>query len=82
MKRVFSVLLVCALVIGILTSYALAETRTEMNWNIGSAGPKTLDPGLNGASDGGDVDSQLFEGLVREKIRCCVSGYCRELGNF
>ncbi len=67
MKRVFSVLLVCALAISLLTTFALAEGRTEMNWNIGSAGPKTLDPGLNGASDGGDVDSQLFEGLVRER---------------
>ena len=37
-----------------------------MNWNIG-ADPKTLDPGLNGASDGGDVINNTFEGLVREK---------------
>ncbi len=36
------------------------------NWNIG-ADPKTIDPGLNGASDGGDVINQTFEGLVREK---------------
>ena len=36
------------------------------NWNIG-ADPKTIDPGLNGASDGGDVLSNTFEGLVREK---------------
>ena len=67
MKRVFSVLLVCALALSLLTTAAVAEVRTELNWNIGSAGPKTLDPGLNGASDGGDVISQLFEGLVREK---------------
>jgi len=37
-----------------------------MHWNIG-ADPKTLDPGLNGASDGGDVINNTFEGLVREK---------------
>lgn len=36
-----------------------------LNWNIG-ADPATLDPGLNGASDGGDVINQTFEGLVRE----------------
>ncbi|XMB87405.1 peptide ABC transporter substrate-binding protein [Mycoplasmatota bacterium WC44] len=35
------------------------------NWNIG-ADPKTLDPSLNGASDGGDVINNTFEGLVRE----------------
>ena len=37
-----------------------------LNWNIG-ADPKTIDPTLNGASDGGDVINQTFEGLVREK---------------
>lgn len=37
------------------------------NWNLGSAGPKTLDPGMNGASDGGDILSNTFEGLVRER---------------
>ncbi|MFH1511924.1 MAG: peptide ABC transporter substrate-binding protein [Bacillota bacterium] len=67
MKRVFTVLLAVTLCISVFASYALAEGRTELNWNVGSAGPKTLDPGLNGASDGGDVISQLFEGLVREK---------------
>jgi len=37
-----------------------------LNWNIG-ADPKTIDPGLNGATDGGDVINNTFEGLVREK---------------
>ncbi len=36
-----------------------------LNWNIG-ADPATLDPTLNGASDGGDVINQTFEGVVRE----------------
>ena len=67
MKRVFSVLLVCALAISLLATTAVAEVRTEMNWNLGSAGPKTMDPGLNGASDGGDLISQTFEPLIREK---------------
>ncbi|XMB87006.1 peptide ABC transporter substrate-binding protein [Mycoplasmatota bacterium WC44] len=40
--------------------------ETELNWNIG-ADPKTLDPSLNGASDGGNVINNTFEGLVREK---------------
>lgn len=44
---------------------APAEPIT-FNWNIG-AEPKTIDPGLNGASDGGDVINNTFEGLVREK---------------
>lgn len=40
--------------------------KVVFNWNIG-ADPRTLDPGLNGASDGGDVINNTFEGLVREK---------------
>ncbi len=43
-----------------------AEEGVVFNWNIG-ADPKTIDPCLNGASDGGDVINQTFEGLVREK---------------
>ncbi len=34
-------------------------------WNIG-AEPKTIDPGLNAASDGGNVINNMFEGLMRE----------------
>lgn len=34
-------------------------------WNIGSE-PKTIDPGLNAASDGGHVINNMFEGLMRE----------------
>lgn len=53
------------------TTTAGGETTTEepalqvLNWNIG-ADPQTIDPTLNGASDGGDVINQTFEGLVRE----------------
>ncbi len=36
------------------------------NWNIG-ADPKTIDPVLNGANDGGNVINNTFEGLIREK---------------
>lgn len=43
-----------------------AAEESVFNWNIG-ADPKTIDPVLNGASDGGDVINQTFEGLVREK---------------
>lgn len=43
-----------------------AASGSILRWNVG-ADPKTLDPGLNGASDGGDVINQTFEGLVREK---------------
>jgi len=37
-----------------------------LNWNIG-ADPKTIDPTLNGATDGGDVINNTFEGLTRER---------------
>ena len=42
-------------------------TEEEMifTWNLGSE-PKTLDPQLNSASDGGHVINNTFEGLMRE----------------
>ena len=36
-----------------------------LNWNLG-ADPKTIDPGLNSASDGGHVINNTFEGLMRD----------------
>ena len=43
-----------------------ATGESVFNWNIG-ADPKTIDPVLNGASDGGNVINQTFEALTREK---------------
>ena len=50
-----------------------AESGTEtarvpavLNWNL-AADPKTIDPGLNGADDGGHIIGNTFEGLVRER---------------
>ena len=36
-----------------------------LNWNVG-AEPKTIDPGLNSAIDGGHVINNTFEGLYRD----------------
>ena len=36
-----------------------------LRWNLG-ADPKTLDPGLNAANDGGHVINNTFEGLMRD----------------
>jgi len=47
-------------------STASMASGTVLNWNIGTAGPATIDPGLVGASDGGNVVNNTFEGLVRE----------------
>jgi len=49
------------------TEEPVVEEPTEkvLTWNIGSE-PKTIDPGLNAASDGGDVINNMFEGLMRE----------------
>ncbi|MFO7886912.1 MAG: ABC transporter substrate-binding protein, partial [Eubacteriales bacterium] len=56
-----------------------AEEPEEMvfNWNVG-ADPKTIDPCLNGASDGGDVINQTFEGLVREKSGKVLPGIAED----
>jgi ABC-type oligopeptide transport system substrate-binding subunit len=37
----------------------------KLVWNLG-ADPKTLDPGLNSAADGGNVINNMFEGLMRK----------------
>lgn len=41
------------------------EIEQALVWNLGSE-PKTLDPGLNTAVDGGDIINHMFEGLMRE----------------
>lgn len=68
MKRVLLILMVVLMVSAVFAGCGpkKVELGRELNWNIG-ADPKTMDPGLNGASDGGDVINQTFEGLVREK---------------
>lgn len=63
MKKLLLVLVSLVLVFGL--SACKTEDEVVFNWNIG-ADPATLDPTLNGASDGGDVINQTFEGLVRE----------------
>lgn len=57
------------------TAPAPADVPQILKWNVG-ADPKTIDPTLNGASDGGDVINQTFEALTREKKWCCLSRYC------
>jgi len=58
------------LIVALAFAFSLAACQegrdtTVLRWNIG-ADPLTLDPSLNGASDGGDVINNTFEGLVRE----------------
>ena len=64
MKKLLLVLASLVLVFG-LSACKTEEEDIVFNWNLG-ADPATLDPTLNGASDGGDVINQTFEGLVRE----------------
>ena len=64
MKKLLLVLVAMTLVLG-LAACKKEEKDPVFHWNIG-ADPATLDPGLNGASDGGDVINNTFEGLVRE----------------
>jgi len=64
MKKLLVLLL--SLVVAFSLVGCAKDTATgTLNWNIG-ADPATLDPSLNGASDGGNVINQTFEGLVRE----------------
>jgi len=47
---------------------------STLYWNLASAGPKTIDPGLNGATDGGDIINNLYEGLFREQEGVVMPG--------
>lgn len=51
--------------------------ESVFNWNIG-ADPKTIDPVLNGANDGGNVINQTFEGLIREKSGTIYPGIAKD----
>lgn len=75
MKRILSLLLVFVLVSALFAGCSKDGKETGgvdpsieqvLKWNVG-ADPKTIDPTLNGASDGGDVINQTFEGLTRER---------------
>ncbi|MBF8984353.1 peptide ABC transporter substrate-binding protein [Lutibacter sp. B2] len=44
---------------------AKVENEKVLKWNLGSE-PKTLDPQLNSAQDGGHVINNVFEGLMRD----------------
>ena len=64
MKKLLLVVVSLVLVLGLSACGGGYDNET-FNWNIG-ADPATLDPGLNGASDGGNVINNTHEGLVRE----------------
>ena len=64
MKKLVLLMVALAFVFGLAACGEKRDT-TVLHWNIG-ADPLTLDPSLNGASDGGDVINNTFEGLVRE----------------
>ena len=83
MKKKLALILVLVLML----SMALAGCKKEeptvvpkapsiMKWNIG-ADPKTIDPVLNGASEGGDVVNQTFEALTREKSGVVYPGIAK-----
>ena len=44
-----------------------------LRWNL-AADPKTLDPGLNGATDGSDIINNTHEGLIREQQGKLIPG--------
>lgn len=66
MKKIVSLLVIVAFVFALVACQPKEKgIPGVLRWNIG-ADPLTLDPSLNGASDGGDVINNTHEGLVRE----------------
>ena len=76
MKRILSIVVVLSMLMVVLSGCTTTTTEKVLNWNIG-ADPKTLDPTLNGASDGGDVINQTFEALVREQSGKIIPGIAK-----
>jgi len=75
MKKVLLMILVSLLLVPFVFANGGKEEESKMvlNWNLG-ADPKTIDPGLNGASDGAHIDNNMFEGLVREQAGKIIPG--------
>ena len=65
MKKILAIIMVLALIIAIPTGCEKKMSAEYLVWNIG-ADPKTFDPGLNNANDGGHIIQNLFEGLMQE----------------
>jgi len=75
MKKFLSLNLILLIVAFLFTGCERSTKLKDgvLNWNL-SADPKTLDPGLNGASDGGDIGNNTHEGLVREQAGKVIPG--------
>jgi oligopeptide transport system substrate-binding protein len=80
MKRIMTFSLILTVLVAALSfGTAQGESGTTstvpqvLNWNLG-ADPKTIDPGLNGATDGSDICNNTFEGLVREQSGKVIPG--------
>ncbi len=65
MKKILAIIMVLAMIIAIPTGCEKKMSTEYLVWNIG-ADPKTFDPGLNNANDGGHIIQNLFEGLMQE----------------
>jgi len=72
-KKSFALVLVLVLVVAVFAGCAPEaqpeeEAKAEpkvLRWNLG-ADPRTLDPQLNAANDGGHIINNTFEGLMRQ----------------
>lgn len=69
-KRILSLFLVAALVLGTFVACGGNDSKEESGgsdgilvWNMGTE-PKYIDPQLNTSADGGHIDNNLFEGLM------------------
>ena len=67
---------ICMIIILIFAGIASAGTR-EIIYNMG-VDPRTIDPFLNYALDGGIVDVNIFEGLVRMGLNGKIEPACAE----
>ncbi len=65
MKKILTIIMVLAMILALPAGCEKKMSTEYLVWNIG-ADPKTFDPGLNNANDGGHIIQNLFEGLMQE----------------
>lgn len=77
MKKLLAILIIATMLFTLLSGCGEEEmSTTYLKWNIG-AEPKTFDPGLNSATDGGHIIMNTFEGLMQDSEKGPVLGQAK-----
>ncbi|QSX04713.1 peptide ABC transporter substrate-binding protein [Sedimentibacter sp. zth1] len=77
MKKILAILIVFTMLLALPVGCGKEMSTTYLKWNIG-AEPKTFDPALNNAVDGGHVIANTFEGLLIDTREGMIAGQAKK----